>query len=94
MSTDPRPLSAEEIAIAAVLSVYDGKSLAWQAMEAAPGAIAHLRAQGFDVVSLDALTARHAELVAALEIISDGRHPDGHRGAVLVARAALDGEPR
>jgi hypothetical protein len=39
------------------------------------------------------LTESRAEierLRAALTVISDGRHPDGHRGAVLVARAALE----
>jgi len=35
------------------------------------------------------LCAEIERLRAALEVISDGRHPDGHRGAVHVARAAL-----
>ena len=36
------------------------------------------------------LEAEIERLRAALEVISDGRHPDGHRGAVVVARAALE----
>ena len=35
------------------------------------------------------LRERYRALVEALATISEGRHPDGHRGAVLVARAAL-----
>jgi hypothetical protein len=52
-----------------------------------------------DLMTADAAEARaplEAEierLRTALTVISDGRHPDGHRGAVLVAIAALEEHP-
>lgn len=41
------------------------------------------------LAALDAARTPAPHLRAALEVISEGRHPDGHRGAVMVARAAL-----
>lgn len=100
MTPDPRPLSAENDLLAR-LAVF-GRLLEaeWYNGNVDEGAYLRLNADLTGLVAvyvrptIDATRASHAALVEALEIISDGRHPDGHRGAVLVARAALDEEAR